>query len=183
MNGLAAAFRNPGVIAAALGGRHRAIAVTLLLWASPGEAKVAIGWTRIADAEEAQALAAAIDGTPRVVPGGGTAIAAMLKRAAGLFADQSFQARRQVIDVAGDGSDTHDQQTARTRDRLIGQGIVINGLPILNEEADLEAYYLAEVIGGTGSFAMPAADYKDFATAIRAKLIREISGELVIGRR
>ena len=111
MNGLAAAFRNPGVIAAALGGRHRAIAVTLLLWASPGEAKVAIGWTRIADESEAQALAAAIDETPRVVPGGGTAIAAMLKRAAGLFADQSFQARRRVIDVAGDGSDTHDQQT------------------------------------------------------------------------
>ena len=47
----------------------------------------------------------------------------------------------------------------------------------------MEAYYLAAVVGGAGSFAMPAADYKDFATAIRAKLIREISGELVIGER
>ena len=48
---------------------------------------------------------------------------------------------------------------------------------------DEQAYYLAAVIGGTGSFAIPAADYKDFATAIRAKLIREISGEFLIGRR
>ena len=183
MNGLAAAFRDPGVIAAALGGRHNAIAVTVLMWASPGEAKVAIGWTRIASAEEADALATAIDVTPRVVRGGGTGIAAMLDRAAGLFADTAFQAPRQVIDVAGDGRDTHDQQTGKTRDRLIAQGIVINGLPFLNEEPDLEAYYLAAVTGGAGSFAIPVADYSDFATAMRAKLIREISGDLVVGSR
>jgi len=181
MNGLAAAFRDPGVIAAALGGRHKAIAVTLLMWASPGEGRVAVGWRRIASAEDAHALAAAIDATPRLVRGGGTGIAAMLDQAAGLFADPAFQSRRRVIDVAGDGRDTHDQQTGKTRDHLIARGIVINGLPILNEEPDLEAYYLAAVTGGTGSFVIPAVDYTDFAAAIRAKLIREIAGDPIVG--
>jgi hypothetical protein len=57
----------------------------------------------------------------------------------------------------------------------VGLGITINGLPILNEESDLDAYYRASVIGGNGAFCVPARDYRDFREAIRDKLVREIS--------
>ncbi len=56
----------------------------------------------------------------------------------------------------------------------VGLGITINGLPILNEEPDLDAYYRAFVIGGNGAFCVPARDYRDFREAIRDKLVREI---------
>ncbi len=58
----------------------------------------------------------------------------------------------------------------------MAQGITINGLAILNEDALVDLHYLANVIGGTGSFVMQADDYSDFARAIVEKLIKEIAG-------
>ena len=58
----------------------------------------------------------------------------------------------------------------------MAQGITINGLAILNEDALVDRHYLANVIGGTGSFVMQADDYSDFARAIVEKLIKEIAG-------
>ena len=49
-------------------------------------------------------------------------------------------------------------------------------LAILNEKPDLAAYYAAHVVGGTGAFVVTADSYEDFAEAIRAKLITELSG-------
>ena len=49
-------------------------------------------------------------------------------------------------------------------------------LAILNEDALVDRHYLANVIGGTGSFVMNADDYADFARAILEKLIKEIAG-------
>jgi hypothetical protein len=51
---------------------------------------------------------------------------------------------------------------------------VINGLAVTNQEAGLEAYYAREVIGGPGSFVLPAGDYDDFRDVILRKLLREI---------
>ena len=38
---------------------------------------------------------------------------------------------------------------------------------LINEEPDLDSYYRAFVIGGTGAFCVPAHDYRDFREAIR----------------
>jgi hypothetical protein len=58
----------------------------------------------------------------------------------------------------------------------VAAGVVINGLPIVNEEADLEAHFLREVIGGEGAFTVAANDYEDYRQAILTKLIREVKG-------
>jgi len=63
---------------------------------------------------------------------------------------------------------------AEARADALLAGLTINGLPILNEEPDLEAHYRARVIGGPGAFCVPARDYRDFREAIRDKLVREI---------
>ena len=42
-------------------------------------------------------------------------------------------------------------------------------------ERDLDIYYEQNVIGGPGSFLVPAHDFPDFARAVRTKLVREIS--------
>jgi len=41
---------------------------------------------------------------------------------------------------------------------------------------DLDNYYRGCVIGGPGAFLVVARDFKDFARAIRKKLILEIAG-------
>jgi hypothetical protein len=56
----------------------------------------------------------------------------------------------------------------------LASGIAVNGLAIINEDAALLDYYRTEVRSGPDGFVMAAADYADFAEAMRRKLIREI---------
>ena len=55
-----------------------------------------------------------------------------------------------------------------------------NGLPILVRPSqsfpDLDRYYAECVTGGPGSFVLPIRQSSEFATAIRRKLIMEVSG-------
>ena len=60
------------------------------------------------------------------------------------------------------------------RDRLVAQGITINGLANLDRELALGPYYAANVAGGTAAFVETADSFDDFAAAIRRKLLREI---------
>ena len=70
------------------------------------------------------------------------------------------------------------------RDRIVAEGITINGLPILIRPSNLfgpygtvglDDYYRACVTGGPGSFVIPVAEAKGLAAAIRRKLILEIA--------
>jgi Protein of unknown function (DUF1194) len=92
-----------------------------------------------------------------------------------------------VIDVSGDGPNNRGRPVTLARDAALAQGVVINGLPILNDrpqpfnlptpnEMALDRYYAENVIGGPGSFVIPAQDFADFKAAILSKLIREIAG-------
>ena len=62
------------------------------------------------------------------------------------------------------------------RDEAVKAGVVINGLPILTLELDLDRHFSEDVIGGPGAFSIPAASYEKFADAIQRKLILEIAG-------
>jgi hypothetical protein len=73
----------------------------------------------------------------------------------------------------------------QTRDRALAGGIVINGLPIINDRPqvygyppfpDLDIYYEDCVIGGPGAFVVVADGFKDFARAVLRKLVTEIAG-------
>jgi hypothetical protein len=69
------------------------------------------------------------------------------------------------------------------RDRLVAEGVVINGLPILNDRPrygmasgqELVPYYTSAVVGGPGHFVIVAQNFDSFAEAIRRKLIQEIA--------
>ena len=75
-----------------------------------------------------------------------------------------------------------------TRDRLVREGITINGLPITMKDSEgfgsfprrdpdiLLTYYEDCVIGGPGSFLIRVDDPARFEIAIRQKLVLEISG-------
>jgi len=65
----------------------------------------------------------------------------------------------------------------------IARQVTLNGLAILNEDKQLDAYYRAWLAVGDGSFVEVAQDYDDFADAMRRKLLREIEPEPIVGLR
>ena len=89
------------------------------------------------------------------------------------------KATRVVIDVSGDGKDDCNTEVPveTIRDEIVGYGVTINGLPILegDEATTLEAWYRDHVMGGVGAFILPANGFADFGRAIRQKFVVEIS--------
>jgi Protein of unknown function (DUF1194) len=92
-----------------------------------------------------------------------------------LLLESPFQGTRRVIDISGDGSNNRGRPAASARDDAVRAGVVINGLPILALEPDLERYFFDHVIGGLGAFVIAAESYETFADAILKKLIREMA--------
>lgn len=179
MGGLAAAFREADIAAATAAGPHGAAALALLFWSGARDQALALDWTRLDGEAACEAFAAALDGTPRLLTGGVTALGQGMAAGLALLARVPAPATRLVLDVSGDGPSNQGRAPGPVRDLGVAAGVTINGLAILNEEAGLLAYYGAEVIGGPGSFVMACADYVDFADAIRRKLWRELRGGLV----
>ena len=60
---------------------------------------------------------------------------------------------------------------------MVSTGVTVNGLPILegDEAETLEAWYGAHVIGGDGSFLVPAHGFENFERAMHRKFVTEIS--------
>jgi len=85
-------------------------------------------------------------------------------------------AGRRVIDIMGDGRNNDGRPVTEARDAAVAQGIVINGLPVLELDPHLDAYFDREVIGGPACFVMPANDEQGLVLAIRRKLLAETAG-------
>jgi hypothetical protein len=171
---MGAALRDPVVIAGLTEGPARGSLCSLLLWSGAGQQEVLADWTRIGSQAEAEAFAAAVENVPRAVRAGATAIGEALLAAITLFAHVPTGARRQVVNMIGDGRSNEGTPPGPIRDRMAAAGVTINGLCVLHEEPDLVESYTREVIGGPGAFALPCPDYPAFATAMRQKLTREI---------
>ena len=179
MKGLASAFRDPRVIAAIRATGDHGIAVCLVQWADNWDQSMALDWTAIHDAGSAASFARRLQQTPRLFVGASTSITGALKFSIRQFERNRFEGRRKVIDVSGDGRHNQSTGPAGQRDLAVNLGITINGLAILNQDNQLDRYYRDHVIGGAAAFVMTTDSYRDFASAIVRKLVREISGSPV----
>jgi Ca-activated chloride channel homolog len=173
--GMAAALRDPAVAAGLTG----TSVLCLLLWSGSGQQDVVTNWTRIATADDLAAFADGVDGMPRTVRAGATAIGEALLASLTLLAQVPAIPKRNVVDIVGDGRSNEGIAPGPIRDRMAAADITINGLCVLHEEPDLLTSYTDEVIGGPGAFAVTCRDYKDFTAAMRQKLAREIDGSIV----
>ncbi len=173
--GYVQAFRDPRVHRAIQSGAEQAIAVTMTQWTGPSFQVIAVPWMLVKDEASARAFAAAIETAPRQLFAGGTSISGAIDHARSLFAQAPHRGRRLVIDVSGDGANNRGRPSAQARDEAIEAGIVINGLPILALEPNLDEFYTNNVIGGPNSFIVPAKTFDEFADAILKKLITEIA--------
>jgi hypothetical protein len=173
--GYAAAFRSPEVLQAIRSTATGSIAVAVLQWTGPTLHVVAVDWTLIDDAASAENFATAIVHAPRVLYGGGTSISGAIDFARSMLARAPYHGQKRIIDLSGDGANNRGRPAEDARDEAVQEGLVINGLPILTLEPDLDRYYRESVIGGPGAFVIAANDYEQFAVALRSKLVTEIA--------
>jgi hypothetical protein len=175
--GYISAFTDRELVAAIAAGRYRRVAVAVVEWSGPAYQRVIVPWTLIDSAESAAAVALRLEASGQIVSDS-TSISAALIFSAGRFAANAYAGDRRVIDISGDGANSAGPPVDETRDWVVGQGIAINGLPIVLKEyksdPGLTAYYRKCVIGGPGAFIMTVSEVSDFQTAIRRKLLREI---------
>jgi hypothetical protein len=174
-HGYADAFRNNQVINAIRGGSTGSIAVLMVQWTGPQMQALAVPWTLIKDEASANAFADAIDAAPRQLFGGGTSVSGAIDHAMLLLPNAPYRGLKRVIDISGDGSNNRGRDVREARDEAVRAGVIINGLPIVSLEYDLDKYYFNNVIGGPGAFIVPADSYDNFAQAIVRKLILEIA--------
>jgi hypothetical protein len=173
------ALRNPMVVRAATSGQHGAIAVVYFEWAGELLQRTVVPWTVIRSQADADAFTDELAKHPPV-SWSRTSISGAIDYAVGLFETSPHTAPRRVLDVSGDGPNNHGRSVTAARDEAVAKGIVINGLPVINDrpffaERDLDLYYEANVIGGSGAFMMVARSFDAFGSAILSKLIREIA--------
>jgi hypothetical protein len=174
--GYIAAFRDARLLRAIQSGTHQAIAVTMIQWTGPAMQARAVPWLKVRDEPSMHAVAAAIEGTPRLLFGGGTSISGAIDYGVVLLNATPFAGGRRVIDISGDGPNNRGRPATDARDDAVRAGISINGLPILALEPRLDQYYWDNVVGGPGAFVIAAESYETFAEAVLKKLIVEIAG-------
>jgi len=169
------ALRHPGFIAAVRGGRHGRIAATFVEWSDAHRQDQAAGWSVIEDAASAHEFAQAIGDALRPQPGW-TSISGAIDYSVKLLMQSGYLAGRRVIDISGDGTNNDGRPVTEARDAAVAAGVTINGLPILEVEPNLEAYYRDNVIGGPDSFVVIARNIHSFAEAVLRKLLVEVAG-------
>ncbi|MSP95142.1 MAG: DUF1194 domain-containing protein [Alphaproteobacteria bacterium] len=177
--GMAEAFLDPQVIQAIGAGSLGKIGVVYVDFSSRQYNKIVVEWQVIKDRASAAAFAAAIRNAP---PGYGrhTSISEAIELGAFLLEANNLEGTKKVIDVSGDGPNNWGRAINEVRDEAIAKHITINGLPIVEDEGfgtyrDLDKYFENCVIGGSGAFVVVAKGFRDFARAIRNKLIQEIA--------
>lgn len=182
--GYVGAFRDPEVLRAIRSGPLGRIAVTYVEWAGAGIQKVVVPWTLVEDPASGDAVARLLEAAPLEVFRR-TSISDALLFSAAQFPGSGYTGARMVIDISGDGPNNHGVGVVAARERVLDQGIVINGLPIMLKRrtysgffdvGDLDLYYEDCVIGGFGAFIVPVTDPREFVSAIRRKLVLEIAG-------
>lgn len=182
--GYAQAFRHPSVLGAIRATRSGAIYVSFVEWAGSDFQRVVIPWTRVSDEESADLFAERVLQEPRSF-WGWTSISGAIDYSARYFRQLPDEALRKVIDVSGDGVNNSGRPSELARDEAVAQGIVINGLVIMNDnptpggwrgpQVPLDQFYRDSVIGGPGAFMVAIDDFNTFAYAVMNKLVREIT--------
>jgi Protein of unknown function (DUF1194) len=173
MGGIAAALRDPQVNALILD-QPGGVALTVVQWSGTATTHQAVPWRLLETRDDVEAFAAATETAPRAPLSYYTAIGHAIAAGIRLIASNDFEGREKKIDISGDGRSNAGPPPGIVKRLAIKNGITINGLAILTDDAGLAEYYAGEVSGGPGAFTVSADSYRDFAAAFARKLYREL---------
>ncbi len=185
ISGLAAALNDPDVRDLILSGVEAPVMLAVYEWSSRNHQYVIQPWVRLDSAAALDGVVLRIRSHQPVRAGLKTALGTSLTFAAGML-DQQSQCWQLTIDVSGDGRNnigaTPQQAYALAGFARITVNALVVGDPIGSavpgggqNSAELREYFEGDVIRGPNSFALVANGYADYAGAMRAKLIRELT--------
>lgn len=174
LRGLAQAFGDAEVSKAIANLAPQGVAVAVMQWGGAGETRLIIPFTVLNSKTDAIIFGLRIGQSRRRIRATDTSIATAIRDAQSLLLNNQIDGQRLLIDVSGDGPDNSGLDVEAARQAAYANHIIINGLPIEADESSVTQYYKEHVIIGADSFIQPARDFKDYARAIKAKLLREL---------
>ena len=183
-HGLGRALVAPEVVQAFLAGGP--VALYVFEWNSPStQAPIPPGWQMVRTEEDLARLAATLATHPRGGihdPHHSTGLGTALSFAANQLQDGP-QCRVRTVDVSGDGTSNHGFSPAFVFEHYPFEGVRVNALVIggAEDEAELVAWFEAEVLHGPGAFLVVANGYEDYERAMRVKLLRELELPIASG--
>ena len=177
LDGLETALGDPAVRMAMLapGG---GVALTAYEWSGARQQAEIAPWTLVLDEAGLDAFTGRIAAHTRRYGEFPTAVGYALGYGA-VHMRKAPPCQRRVIDVSGDGVNNDGFGPAAAYREFDFTGITVNGLVIGGGNLELLSFYQREVAHGAGSFVEVAADYADYARAMRRKLLRELGGDYV----
>jgi hypothetical protein len=177
--GLALALEDAEVRRAILNGGGT-VALAVYQWSGSAHQELLQDWVLIDGPEELDRAIWAVRAARRPEMRQLTALGEAMRFGA-ILLDRAPDCDRRVLDVAGDGQNNEGIGITTLRKRVDFSGITVNGLAIGEHEQGLVRYFRDYVIGGPGAFVEVAERQIDFPSAIRRKLLRELSGPQIGG--
>lgn len=173
MTGIADALRSPEIVK--LIEVHEGVAMSVIQWAGWSVESNAIKWRLLTTPQSIYAFADEIETMRRDNVGNFTAIGTAIETSLHALAVNEYAGETMKIDISGDGISNVGPAPSQSRLLAEIQDVTINGLAIKTDQKNLDQYYRNHVISGRGAFVIEAADFEDFARAIRLKLLKELA--------
>ena len=178
-NGLAAALLSPEVEAAFFASPDP-VALQIFEWSGRGHQTDLLNWTLMETPDDLRLAVDALTRTMRSANGLPTAMGHALGYAA-LQLQRAPACLFQTIDMAGDATNNESFGPRNVYATFPFDGVVVNGLVIAGTDPAVQDYFESQVIRGPTAFIEVAQGFEDFENAMRRKLVRELSAQ-VIGR-
>ena len=176
-DGLLAALADPVIVAAFLEPDDH-VAFALFEWSGQAYQDLIVDWVQVESAAHLSGILRRIEGHARGADHLPTGLGEALDFGRALIARAPVCAAR-TLDISGDGRSNDGRGPEEVYAREDFGDLLINGLPIGGHEADIAFYYRARVIRGPGAFVEVARDVDDFPRAIRRKLEKELTEQLI----
>jgi Ca-activated chloride channel family protein len=176
--GISDAFRDPEIIEL-IEFLPGGISVMMTHWSGTYQQRVSVSWHDIRTASESNKFAQKVEESKRILLGAMTAIGKALLHVDQHIPQNPTKCHRTVIDVSSDGRNNRGPNPFEIANGLADKGTTINALVIigLDEHKDetLIPYFKKNVVRGVGSFVQTTDSYRDYAQAIKHKILRELS--------
>ncbi|WP_425100613.1 DUF1194 domain-containing protein [Tropicibacter sp. S64] len=170
IDGLALALQDPDIVDTLV---RDEIALSVVQWSGADLQQVSLDWTPMRSALHVANFAAQVRGLDRAFQLSDTAPAEAIGFALRHFA-RAPDCHRHVIDVSGDGTPNAGADVRQMRQRAQRAGVTINGLAIEGLGVAVTNFYRRHLVTRDG-FVETARGHRDYARAIREKILREIS--------
>lgn len=170
VDGLAAALRDPEIAEILV---RDQVALSVVQWSGVDAQEVSLDWTQMLSPRHVQLFAGAVQQLPRAFVMSNTAPAEAMRMALRHFERGPACARR-ILDMSGDGTPNAGGELGGIRRMAERSGITVNGLAIESLGRAITNFYLRNVVTSDG-FVETARGHRDYARAIRRKILREIS--------